>query len=168
MKSFGFTLLTILLVGALIAGGYFALATLKSPASYIPTESEAIGDLYKIKTEPDTGISNVPVQPVVVTETPTPAPTPTAPADDKAGLIAKINDMISRKITLKSGSRGVDVGTVQTFMNLYFKKTTKPDNDFGKTTEANVKTFQTQNKLPVTGQVAGQTMGKMVEWLNNH
>lgn len=56
------------------------------------------------------------------------------------------------------------MGTIQTFMNAYFKKTLKIDNDFGKTLEADVKKFQTQNKITATGQVATKTIQAMINW----
>jgi hypothetical protein len=75
-----------------------------------------------------------------------------------------ITEVRYQKIVFKKGSRGAAVGTIQTFMNAYFKKTLKIDNDFGKTLEADVKKFQTQNKITATGQVATKTIQAMINW----
>ena len=158
-----FTFITFILVAGLIVGGYFAYAGLTDPAKYVALDDERIGDLRPVESGPDDQVPVADSAPV------TPTPTTTTGGTSKnADLIAAIQKIIDKKVTLKVGSKGADVGTVQTFMNLYFAKTAKVDNDFGKILEGNVKTFQTQNKLPVTGQVAAQTLGKMIEWLKNH
>ncbi len=105
-----------------------------------------------------------------VTETPsdtgTAAETPVVPATDAdQELINALQAMIDSKVIFKAGSKGAQVGTLQTFLNKYNKTTTKVDNDFGPSLTAAIKTYQGKNGLPVTGQVAEKTLSKMIEWL---
>lgn len=172
MKSIGFTLATLLLVIALGAGGYFAVISMTKPASYIPADTKTVGDLHKLVSNPETGDRSAAIAqgqvattvPSTVTPVATTKPTTTTPTS----LSDRIQSLIDQKITLKLGSKGASVGTVQEFMNLYFKKTLKIDNDYGKTLVANVKTFQTQNKITATGQIGPSTLGVMKTWLKNH
>ena len=162
MKSISFTIITVLVIGALGAGGYFAIKSLRDPKLYIPKTSVKIGDIHQLQTEPQsTVVTPEPAAPVVV-ETPTPS---TSTGDD---LQANIQNLIDKKVTLKVGSRGANVGYIQTFMNAYFKKTLKVDNDFGKTLEANVKAFQKAVGVTQTGQIGPSTLGKMIDWLNKN
>lgn len=106
------------------------------------------------------------VDPAPVTETPvTETPAPTTTTDDDAALIAKLQTIIDGKVILKQGSKGDQVGALQTFLNKYNKTSTKVDNDFGPGLATAVKAYQSKNGLPVTGQVAEKTIGKMIEWL---
>lgn len=160
MKSFGFTLVTLLVIGLLGAGGYFAIQGLADPEDYMPKDGETIGDLHKVTTEPQTTVT----EPVVTAPT-----TPTATTTPASGdLKTNLQTLITNKTVLKIGSKGPAVGYVQTFLNLYFKKTLKVDNDFGKTAEANVKLFQKAVGVTQTGQVGPATLGKMVEWLDKN
>ena len=158
MKSISFTMITLLVIGGLGAGGYFAVKSLKDPSSYIPTTTPRIGDLHRIETEPQS----------TVVET-TPAPVVASTVDPlENDLKTNIQSLIDKKITLKVGSKGVNVGYIQQFMNAYFKKSLKMDNDFGKTLETNVKVFQKATGVSQTGQIGPTTLGKMVEWLNKN
>jgi peptidoglycan hydrolase-like protein with peptidoglycan-binding domain len=160
MKSIGFTIATVLIIIILVLGGYLAVSGLADPAGYLPKDEETIGDLHKITTEPQTTVT----EPVAVTPT-TPAPTTTPASGD---LKTNLQTLITNKTVLKVGSKGPAVGYVQTFLNLYFKKSLKVDNDFGKTAEANVKLFQKATGVSQTGQVGPATLGKMVEWLGKN
>lgn len=156
-----FTFITLCLVGLLGAGGYFAVRSLKEPASYIPTTTPRIGDLHRLETEPQTTVivpEPAPVVPITTTTT----------SSASTDLKTNIQSLIDKKITLKLGSKGVNVGYIQQFMNSYFKKSLKVDNDFGKTLEANIKAFQKATGVTQTGQVGPTTLGKMVDWLNKN
>lgn len=170
MKSAGFTITTVLIIGLLGAGGYFAINGLSDPADYVSKESETVGDLHKIKTEPQTAVRNMastttPVVPTTSTSATVPASSTTA---TQANLKTNIQMLATNKTTLKVGSKGPAVGYIQQFMNLYFKKTLKVDNDFGKTLEANVKAFQKATGVTQTGQIGPATLGKMIEWLEKN
>ncbi len=159
MKSFSFTLISLLVIGGLGVGGYFALISLKDPTEYISKDSAKIGDLHQVETEPQTTVVEPPApEPVVVTE----------PEPVTNDLKSSIQGLIDKKITLKLGSKGPSVGYIQQFMNSYFKKSLKVDNDFGKTLETNVKAFQKATGVTQTGQIGPTTLGKMIDWLNKN
>jgi len=158
MKSASFTIITLLVIGGLGVGGYYAVHSLKDPASYIPATTPRIGDLHRLETEPQS----------TVIEPTTPAPVVITPDPIEGDLKTNIQSLIDKKITLKVGSKGPNVGYVQEFMNSYFKKNLKVDNDFGKTLEANVKAFQKATGVSQTGQIGPTTLGKMVDWLGKN
>ncbi len=158
MKSLSFTLITIAIILGLVAGGYFAVKSLKDPVSYVSTTTTRIGDLHRLETEPQS----------TVVEPTTPAPVVTVADPVENDLKTNIQGLIDKKITLKVGSKGLNVGYIQEFMNKYFKKTLKVDNDFGKTLETNVKAFQKAVGVTQTGQIGPATLGKMVDWLNKN
>lgn len=116
-------------------------------------------------TEPAPTDATTPVvDTTVTTDTTTPAPT-TEITNPNQALIDSLQAIIDAKVILKSGSKGAQVGSLQTFLNLYNKTSTKVDNDFGPGLVAAIKAYQGKNGLPVTGQVAEKTLGKMIEWL---
>lgn len=168
MKSFGFTLITLIIIGVLVAGGYFAIIGLKDPAGYIAENTPTVGDLRSVESDPETG--NGARQ--IATESPKdPVTDNTQPSSSESvnnDLATQLQKLLDAKTVLKVGSKGPAVGYVQQFMNLYFKKNLKIDNDFGKTLETNVKTFQKAVGLPQTGQVGTQGLTKMIEWLNKN
>ncbi len=162
MKSISFTIITLLSIGALGVGGYFALRSLKDPSLYVSTTTPRIGDLHRLETDPQSTIIETPE--VVIADVPKTQPVESEEND----LKANIQSLINNKTILKMGSKGIAVGYVQQFMNLYFKKSLKVDNDFGKTLETNVKTFQKAFGVTQTGQIGPATLGKMVDWLNKN
>lgn len=157
-----FTFITLCLVGLLGVGGYFAVRSLKEPASYITHDTSRIGDLHRLETEPQSTIPDP--APVVTTTTTTTVTT----VDKEVDLETSLQGLIDKKNTLKLGSKGVNVGYIQQFMNIYFKKNLKVDNDFGKTLETNVKAYQKAVGVTQTGQIGPATLGKMVDWLNKN
>ena len=170
MRNIGFTIATSGLVIALAAGGYFALTSMTDPGHYAQGNEQSIGDLYAVQTTKDTPapVFDEPETTAAPVTTQTPADTKPAPVQTSNDLASRIQSLIDQKIVLKAGSKGANVGTIQEFMNKYLAKTLKIDNDFGKTLEANVKTFQAQNKISATGQVGPQTLAKMKAWLASH
>ena len=168
-------MLVLIVIVGLCVGGYFAYKSMTSPSDYLPAKTQTIGDLHMVVSDPDTGTSNPANNPLVTTAAnSSAAPTPTTPApganssSDKTALIGNIKTLIQNKTTLKMGSKGTSVGYVQQFMNLYLKKTSKIDNVFGKTLQANVITFQKQNKISATGVVGTSTLQMMVVWLQKN
>lgn len=160
-----------MIVVGLSVGGYFALTSLKDPVSYIPKTSEKIGDLHKIETDPQASLPDSDVVSGVVSSVVTPSdaePAKSSPNNTSSNLKTNIQKMIDDAIVLKKGSKGVYVGYIQTFMNLYFKKSLKVDNDFGPTLETNVKAFQKATGVTQTGQIGSATLGKMVDWLTKN
>ena len=171
MKSFGFSLLTLVIIIGLGIGGYFAYRSMTNPASYLPNKTQTVGDLHPIVSNPDTGMGAAGANATVTAVTTGNAPaanstTPSSSDSSNAALAANLNTLIAAKTLLKTGSKGVSVGYIEQFMSVYFKKNSKVDNVFGKTLAANVATFQKQNKITATGQVGSATMKAMVVWLS--
>jgi len=81
-------------------------------------------------------------------------------------LKQKIQKLIDDNVLMKNGSRGTRVGTVQEFLNLYNGTDSRIDNDFGNTTENQVKVFQRAEGLNADGQTGLSTYRKMIEWLS--
>lgn len=175
MKQFGFTLITIIFLGALGYGGYFAVTSLKDPKTYVSESYEKIGDIQRVATSTNDGseqsvYERTPVLNDGVSATTTAsvstsitAPAPGTPAKNESELVTRLEKLIASGVVLKKGSKGEYVGTVQLFMNFHFKKQSKIDNDFGAGLETDVKKFQTANKISATGQVGPQTLKKMLE-----
>ncbi len=169
MKQFGFTLITILFLGILGYGGYFAVASLKDPKQYVTDSGERIGDMHRVATTTDDGGEksvydlnlNLAEQTASTTQQVLAATSSTATAS--SSLVERLETLISKNIVLKRGTKGDYVGTIQMFMNEHYNKNLKIDNDFGAKLEADVKKFQAENKISATGQVGSQTQKKMLE-----
>ena len=176
MKSFLFTLLTIVFFLALMAGGYFAIKGLKSPASYIQSSNERIGDIHPLTTDPETAITGTSIASLGTPVTNTVATGVTASSvattatgatttSANATLASNIAALAKKGTTVKLGAKGVSVGYIEQFVNLYFKKNMKIDNVFSKSLQGNIITFQKQNKLSQTGSVGTATWQMMGMWL---
>ena len=164
MQQTGFTFLSVIVVGALVVGGFFAIKTLKAPASYVSNERETVGDLYPLETDPTTQTTAT-LPEASVPETPKEPVVETSPSASTDTLQVKLEALLAvNGILIKQGDRGPNIGTIQEFMNRYFKKSLKVDNDFGPTLLANVKEYQKQNKISQTGQVGPVTLRAMIEW----
>ena len=185
MKSFGFTLLVFIIIVGLCIGGYFAYKSMTSPSSYVPSRTEMVGDLHNVTSNPDTGTTNAAganassastttsTAPAATTAPTTAATssstsTTTTTSSNNASLSASLKTLIANKTTISIGAKGASVGYLEQFTNLYFKKSSSIDNDFGKTLQANIITFQKQNKLSATGTVGTSTLQMMVLWLQNN
>jgi peptidoglycan hydrolase-like protein with peptidoglycan-binding domain len=157
-SSFWMYVFFIMFLGILGLVGYGAYSLLSNPAHY----AEQVWQTQREQTltkESQTTTTTKPEPDTKITE---PAPTEQKIEQSTVvGLPAKIDDLIKRNTTLKQGNRGNDVGTIQEFMNQYYKRNDKIDNDFGPELAALVKKFQTSQKLPSTGQVASRTLGAM-------
>ncbi|ETB63605.1 MAG: hypothetical protein O210_OD1C00001G0058 [Parcubacteria bacterium RAAC4_OD1_1] len=82
-------------------------------------------------------------------------------------MISSIQGLVDRKVNLKLGSKGVDVGVVQKFLNIYNGTSKRIDNDFGAGTVTLVKDFQKDIGLTADGEVGSTTLNKMINWLKN-
>lgn len=76
-----------------------------------------------------------------------------------------LQKLIDDNVLMKKGSKGTRVGTIQEFLNIYNGTDSKMDNDFGATTENQVKAFQKAEGLSADGQTGSGTYKKMIEWL---
>jgi murein L,D-transpeptidase YcbB/YkuD len=169
MKQFGFTLITILFLGLLGYGGYFAIASLKDPKIYVSDSGERIGDLHRVATTTDDGAEksiyelNLDLAEKTASTTEQVLAATSSTATPSTSLVGRLETLISKNIVLKRGSKGDDVGTIQMFMNEHYSKQSKIDNDFGPRLETDVKKFQAEHKISTTGQLGPQTQKKMLE-----
>lgn len=80
-------------------------------------------------------------------------------------LINSLQSLSSKGITMKPKEGDASVGYVQQFLNLYFKTSTKVDNDYGTGTQKAVASFQKDQGLKSDGLAGPTTFDKMVAWL---
>ncbi|NBV42633.1 peptidoglycan-binding protein [bacterium] len=164
MKRFGFTVITMLTIGLLGSGGYFAIKGLTDPKSYVPDTTEKVGDMQRVTTETSSKQDPEPI-PVPRDKASVPAAAVTTePASTAKTLAERLQVIDQQNLVLKKGSKGTAVGTVQEFMNAYYKKNLKIDNDFGKILEEDVKKFQAAMKITTTGQLGDKTLQQMIAW----
>lgn len=163
-------LLIIIFFGVVGALGYWAVNSLQvDPEEF---ESQLVDVRPIIENDP-TGYMDT-SNTGVVTSTPevsiTPTSTPTNPTSASTGehgeLKSALQKLVDEKVLMKVGSRGTRVGTVQEFLNIYNGTDSKIDNDFGATTENQIKSFQKAEGLSADGQAGPGTYKKMIDWLN--
>lgn len=82
-------------------------------------------------------------------------------------LINELQELINDNVSMKVGSKGTRVGTIQNFLNLYNNTTKRVDNDYGKTTKTDVANFQKKVGLSQTGETGVATYQKMIDWLKS-
>lgn len=163
MDNTKFNLVSIILLVVLIGLGALAIITLTPPKRYSATTARTT----PVATVPENVETPLAQTPEPAT-TPVTSTTPAATTTQHAALIADIEAMIKAKTILKAGDKGPNVGTIQTFFNLYNKTSTRVDNDFGPGLTSTVKSFQSKNNItPQSGQVAEKTMTQMVTWLKS-
>lgn len=169
MDNTKFNLVSIVLFVVLIGLGVLAFFTLTPPKRYSAKNQNKSDDQVVVNNINESAIGTIVDSPATATapaaSEPVPVTTTTTTTSQHADLIANLQTMIDDKVVLKAGNKGPQVGTIQTFLNIYNKTTTKVDNDFGPSLTAAVKTYQGKNGLPTTGQVAEKTLTKMIEWL---
>ncbi len=175
------TFIWVIIIIGLGAIGYFAYTQLSNDFVYENTDTtnpvlvyndeNAVGDNVVDDTVVDTTTTPSSVVPVTTT-TPTPTTTTTPPTtatipEKYAALGAKIEKLITEYGgTMKVGSKGTRVGTVQEFLNIYNKTSDPVDNVYGEGTSAKIKAFQTAEKLAsADGQAGPGTFKAMIEWL---
>jgi|GEM_PF-630514 len=92
---------------------------------------------------------------------------PEVPAGDHSALIGKIERLITDYgKTMKVGSQGTRVGTVQELLNLYHGTSDVVDNQYGNGTKAAVQEFQEMQGLASPDGLAGPaTYQAMIDWL---
>jgi Putative peptidoglycan binding domain len=80
-------------------------------------------------------------------------------------LAKQLQGLIDDNITMKIGSKGTRVGTVQEFLNAYEGKNIKPDNGYGEGTKKRVLAFQKAVGDNADGLADPKTYQKMLDWL---
>ncbi len=92
----------------------------------------------------------------------------TATSSKYQSLINELQKLITDKVVMKEKSRGTRVGTIQNFLNIYNNTSKRVDNDYGKTTKADVAAFQKAVGLTADGEAGTTTFQKMIDWLKAH
>jgi len=177
---------TIIIIGLLGFGGYWAFSTMESGSSHIDNEkledleeeNEVLrNEVSKLNSE----ISSLIIQkeeqsvkeveeskPVEEVKVEKPVVTPTTTVSKNQTLINELQKLVDSNITLKKGSTGTRVGTVQKFLNIYNKTSNRVDNDYGASTITAVKNYQKAQGLTADGEAGPGTFKKMISWLKSH
>jgi peptidoglycan hydrolase-like protein with peptidoglycan-binding domain len=161
-------LIIIIFFGLILALGYWAIISIQVDPSEF--ESQAVDVRPIIENEP-TGFTQTPSSdnsssPVTQSPVTPTATTTTTGSGQNSELVSALEKLITDNVLMKAGSRGTRVGTVQEFLNIYNGTDSKVDNDFGQTTENQIKVFQRAEGLTADGQTGPNTYRKMIEWLN--
>lgn len=179
LKSTLFLIIIILVIGII---GYWAVATLQSGPNHLATEeverlkqenealkkeakslnNELSGLQSEVKEEAPSPVIKEEVKPIA-TEKPKTEPTTTTYKNQT--LINELQKLIDANVFMKLKSVGTRVGSVQKFLNLYFKTSLRIDNDYGEAMKKRVMEFQKDQGLTADGEAGPSTFRKMIEWL---
>jgi len=180
MEKFKFILFSIVTLTLVGISAYWAVVTLQSGTEYVAEQKiKQLGEENKelkketedLKKELATlqkkfGVEEETPAPAPTEQKPTPAPTPAPTTVYKnQTLINELEKLVASNVFLKLKSQGPGVGTVQRFLNVYNKTSSKVDNDYGPGTVTAVKAFQKDQGLTADGEAGAGTFRKMVEWL---
>jgi peptidoglycan hydrolase CwlO-like protein len=171
MENFKSVLISLIILSALALLGFWAFTNLESGSTHeyrqqIKELENKNKDLEKEvanlserleELEPESGEE----------EEETPKQDTAQPVYKYQTLISELEQLIADNIVMKEKSRGSRVGTIQNFLNLYNNTQKRVDNDYGKTTKADVIAFQKAVGLTATGETNKDTYLKMIEWLKN-
>ncbi len=173
METFKFTLFSIVFLALFVFAGYWAVTTMQSGSQHVNTQK--IKELQNENADLKKQVASLTSQvgtllPVTVSQ---PIEQPVTPVKNPASvtayknqsLINELQKLIDANLLLKLNSQGTRVGTVQNFLNLYNKTSTKVDNNYSANMKTIVMAFQKDQSLPVSGQAGQATFGKMIDWL---
>jgi murein L,D-transpeptidase YcbB/YkuD len=170
MQNLKSTLVLIIILLALALVGFWAFRTLE-PGN-LSSAKQKLAQLEQENAALTQQVQSLQNQVATLTQ-PEPAPTaqaqPAAPAptNQYQTLVNALQKLLTAKVTIKQGSQGTQVGTLQSFLNIYNSANNKIDNDFGASTKQAIIAFQKDQNLPTTGMVASATLQKMIAWLEN-
>lgn len=178
LKSAGITIIALALVGG---AGYFAVTSLQSGSEYVNVkkireletenralkeESEQLKSQIALMNTEKTNVTPPPEQPKEPAKAPVKTETkPKTTTYKNQTLINELQAAANKGTVLKLKSAGPTVGSVQKFLNLYFKTKNKIDNDYGASTKTVVSKFQKDQGLTASGETGKSTFLKMVAWL---
>ncbi len=178
MEKFKSVIFLIVILAAVITIGYWAIRTIEPGDIHAERQaleelrdknSELEAEVARLKNElsqfEPKGEEAVPPAQAPEEESPAPTPAPATSAYKYQGLISELEKLVADNVIMKEKSRGTRVGTLQSFLNLYNGTSKKVDNDYGKTTKADVIAFQKAVGLTADGQTGPTTYQKMIDWL---
>lgn len=165
-------ILIILFFGIIGFLGYWGVTSLQVDPAEFDVQSNDIRPIiendptgYMDDSESSPAPSSPVANPPVTTNNPPVTQTP-ALDGEHSELKNALQKLITDNVLMKKGSRGTRVGTIQEFLNIYNGTDSKIDNDFGATTENQIKVFQKAEGLTADGQAGPGTYKKMIDWLN--
>ena len=177
MENIKFGLISIVVLAGVGLVGYWAFTTLEPGDLHaLRQEKQALeeknrelekevadlkSDLGAIQAEKDVLVENVAPKP----EEKPAIPPPTTTTYKNQTLINELQKLVTDNVFMKVGSRGTRVGTVQKFLNLYNKTSTKVDNDYGTGMKTTVTNYQKSVGITADGETGPATYKKMIEWL---
>lgn len=175
MENFKFILISIIVLVLVIFAGYWGFSTIESGSAHRNSEelkelTDENEDLKKeildLNNEVAVLQSQVEKQEQSIQEQEELATESTQPASYKyQTLINGLQKLVDDGIYMKKGSLGTRVGTVQEFLNIYNKTSSRIDNDYGPAMETAIKKFQKDQGLTSDGEAGLNTFRKMVDWL---
>lgn len=167
METLKANFLILLFFVALAGVGYWAINSLQVKPEEFDARERDIRPV--VVNEPTGGFTESPSEEITpaVEEKPT---TPVTETDTDTSIYGDLKTALQKLVTdnvlMKKGSRGTRVGTIQEFLNIYNGTDSKIDNDYGATTENQIKVFQKAEGLTADGQSGPGTYKKMIDWLN--
>jgi murein L,D-transpeptidase YcbB/YkuD len=181
MQNFKFTLVILIILAILVLGGYWAFSTLESGPEHFSrkvdtqldseAEEEILAEVKKeeIVIEPIVPIEEKKEEKVEIKKEAVKEITKEVEKKEISSkyeeLITSLEKLITDNVYMKKGSKGTRVGTVQNFLNIYNKTSSRIDNDYGEATISAIKKFQKEQGLVADGEAGKNTFEKMVSWL---
>ncbi len=185
MENFKSIVISIIILGILACGIYWAISTIQSGGDYdntqekkeleqkneeLKTEIAQLKDeINELKSRAEIALEKEPATNPVVKNVVEPAktttPVKTTTTSKYQDLINNLQKLVNDNVTLKDGSQGTRVGVVQNFLNIYNKTSNRIDNDYGATTKKLVIAFQKAQGLTSDGEAGPGTFRKMIDWL---
>ncbi len=173
MENFKYALFSIVVLALLTFIGYWAFSSIESGSSHLNNQEikdlsqenkDLKDEVLSLKNEITILESQIKEQIYEVVKEDVVEKTEPTILKYQSNIDA-LQKLINDKIYMKKGSKGSRVGTVQTFLNIYNKTSTKIDNDYGPGMETLIKKFQADQKITVDGEAGPGTFKKMIEWL---
>lgn len=173
MDKFKFALFSVVVLGLVAVLGYWAFTSIETGSEHVSRQK--LKDLQRENKDLQTEVEDLKDKLAdseskmedLTPKAPTQSVPEVTPTYKYQTLINELQKLISGGINMKLKSRGTRVGTIQNFLNIYFNTSKKVDNDYGKTTKADVANFQKAVGLPVTGETNPAVYQKMIDWLKN-
>jgi murein L,D-transpeptidase YcbB/YkuD len=179
MENFKFVLFSIIVLGALGFAGYWAFSTIESGSYHVNRErqEQMLKENEELRKENDLLKNELSlleeekeeVELQLADNEPANEETEeekeATPTLKYQSLIDEIQKLVNKGVSLREGSQGTAVGSLQKFLNIYNGTSKRVDNDFGSGTLTIVKDFQKDIGLKDDGVVGPGTMRKMIDWL---
>lgn len=174
MENFKFIIFSIVVLILVALLGYWAFFSIESGGVHADRQKQKeleqkneqlTKEVEELKNEL-ASLQALQAEQIENTETPTEkSPETTIVSSKHQDLINALQKLVDEKVFMKEKSKGTRVGTVQTFLNLYNKTSSRVDNDYGKSTKDAVMKFQKAVGLTADGEAGPSTFQKMIDWL---